>query len=210
MLGKCARVRSPSQKQSALVSRHRRSDGLDRRGMCPRSDSSRLYLSLPQKADKVHKWRWVTAWLCFMRRAAAKRAETCCHWSNVALHFHRCLSVRQPLLLPARQPRLLCCNWTTPRHPGPMAAFPLLDRWPCHLAHMELAAMSRPQGQQSPVRLAGQLVTQPPILDSSRPDAPLLLADLLSPFVTPKKHCRMYVMASKGAVPPAPRRASAK
>lgn len=82
----------------------------------PRGDNSRLYLSLPQKADKVHKWRWVTAWLCFMRRAAAKRAETCCHWSNIALHFHRCLSVRQPLLLPSRQPRLLCCNWT--RDPG--------------------------------------------------------------------------------------------
>lgn len=109
MLGKCARVRSPSQKQSDLC--------LDTEDQmvwkCVGCASSRLYLLLPQKADKVHKWRWVTAWLCFMRRASAKRAETCCYWSNVASHFHRCLSVRQPLLLPARQPRLLCCNWTT-------------------------------------------------------------------------------------------------
>ena len=102
-----------------------------------------------------------------------------------------------------------------PRHSGPTTAFPLrgrVRRWPCHLAHMELAAMSRPQGQQSPVRPAGWPAgrSQPPILDSSRPDAPLLLANLLSPFVTPKKHSRMYVIASKGAVPPAPRRASAK
>lgn len=40
---KCARVRSPSQKQSALVSRHRRSDGLDGRGM-RRGVTTRVYI----------------------------------------------------------------------------------------------------------------------------------------------------------------------
>lgn len=97
-----------------------------------------------------------------------------------------------------------------PRHPGLTTAFPLRDRarcWPCHLAHMELAVMSRPQGRQSPVRPAGQLVTsQPPILDSSRPDkagccARPLLLDLLPPFVIVilKKHT--VSMSQRAQVP---------
>ena len=89
-----------------------------------------------------------------------------------------------------------------PRHSGPTTAFPLRGRarhWPCHLAHMKLAAMSRPQGQQSPLTSppccpAGLLASwslSPQYSTAHGQTHPFLLANLLSPFVTAKKHCRI-------------------
>lgn len=221
MLGKCARVRSPSQKQSALVSRHRRSDGLDGRGM-RRGVTTRVYIFHFRK--RLIKYTngggsppgCVSCGVQLRRgrkHAAIGPMSLCIFTAVCQCGSHCCYHPVSPV-----------CSAATGRETPALGTH---DRLSFARSRPPLALSSRAHGTRSdessagpaitsdksallPCWPAGQLVTQPPILDSSRPDAPLLLANLLSPSVTPKKHSRIYVIASKGAVPPAPRRASAK
>lgn len=97
------RVRSKVQ----LVSRHRRSDGLDERGMRSEviarviSSASARYsaqIAVGHRLDPFH---------------AARSCEGGGRILLLGVAIHRCLPERHPLLLPACQPRLLRCNWTT-------------------------------------------------------------------------------------------------
>lgn len=167
-LGSVAEVRSPSQKQVRLVSRHRRSDGLEGRGM--RSEVTARVISF--RFRKIQCTNGGGSPPGFVSCGVEQRRGGRILLLGVA--FHRCLPKRHPHLPPARQPRLLRCNWRTDpgtrdsRPPFLCEIAPGARRLPCHLAHMKKAAVSRPQRQQIPVVYAGQLVTsQPPIHDNS-------------------------------------------
>lgn len=117
----------------------------------------------------------------FHAACAAKGAEEYCYWARA---IHRCLPMRHPHLPLAVSPVCSAVTGGRPRHPGLTTAFPLRDRarrLPCHLAHMELAAMSRPQGQQSPVARTTAGCLTAPIRDSSQPHDTVTIA-LLAPY----------------------------
>lgn len=114
----------------------------------------------------MHKWRWVTAWIRFMRRGAAKGAEECCHWPIIGVAIHRCLPMRHPLLRPARQPRMRRCNWPTTPAPGTH------DRLSSARSRPTLALSSRAHGVGSDESSAGPAITSPPCCPARHLTAP--------------------------------------
>lgn len=158
-----ARVRSKVR----LVSRHRRSDGLEGRGM--RSEATARVISSASARYSAQNGGGSPPGFvsCGVEREGGGRILL------LGVAIHRCLPKRHPLCHLPVSPVCSAATGGRPWHSGLSTAFPLRDRarrLPCHLAHMELAAMSRRQGQQSPVRHAEQLVTsQPPIHDNSEP-----------------------------------------
>jgi hypothetical protein len=139
---------------ASRVSR-RRSDGLDGVGLAGlRIEVTARVISSVAAKYSACKWHQIAVGHrldAFHAACAAKGAEENCDWARA---IHRCLPMRHPQLPQAVSPVCSAATGGQPWHPGLTTAFPLRDRarrLPCHLAHMELAAMSRPQAQQSPV-----------------------------------------------------------
>ncbi|KAJ8116735.1 hypothetical protein OPT61_g1904 [Boeremia exigua] len=133
----------------------------------PRGDSSR-YISRRRK----------TQIQCTNGGGSPLESNSCgveCEGDGIILLLAQTRPCNSPLFTKAAptavSPVCSAASGRLPWHPGPATAFPVRSRarrLPCHLAHTELAAMSRPHGQQSAVCPAGQLVTsQPPIYDNS-------------------------------------------
>lgn len=136
---------------ASRVSR-RRSDGLDGVGFAGlRIEVTARVISSAAARYNVRNWHQMAVGHrldSFHAACAAKGAEENCYWARA---IHRCLPMRHPHLPLAVSPVCSAATGGRPWHPGLTTAFPLQDRarrLPCHLAHMELAAMSRPQAQQ--------------------------------------------------------------
>lgn len=100
-------VRSPSQKQSATCVSTQKIRWSGRAWDAQRGDSSRYIFRF--RKIQCTKWRWVTAWIRFMRRGARRGRK------NIAIGRRNSpLFTKAASTLPlARQPRLLRCNWRT-------------------------------------------------------------------------------------------------
>ncbi|KAF1365045.1 hypothetical protein EJ07DRAFT_151454 [Lizonia empirigonia] len=164
-LGSVAEVRSPSQKQSATCVSTQKIRWSGRAWDAQRGDSSRY----------IFRFRKIQSQMAVGHRLDSFHAAWSCEGGGrillLGVAFHRCLPKRHPHLPSAPSAPLQVEDDPGTRDSRPpflCEIAPGARRLPCHLAHMEKAAMSRPQRHQIPVVYAGQLVTsQPPIHDNS-------------------------------------------
>lgn len=147
MFGEVFRSQESESEAKCDLSRHRRSDGLELRGMRREvtarviSSASARYsaqMAVGHRLDSFH-----AAWSC---EGGGRKLL-------LGVAIHRCLPMRASTSATARQPRLLRCNWRT------TLALGMRDRLSSARSRPTLALSSRAHGKGCDESSAGPAIT---------------------------------------------------